>query len=340
MKLAALLLAALFLLAAPAEAETAPRIPQMVGQLLFVRMHGTEPTQAFLDRIKHGEIGGVVLYNGNFPNGNPAPLIRLLQSAATVGHQPKLLVAIDQEGGEVKRLRGAPTLAPPQMTTPTIAQAQGLATARNLRAHGLNVDFAPVLDVNHGGFVGPRTFHTAREANAFAHGLALGGVIATAKHFPGLGYAKLNTDDAVATVKVSAAKLRADWKPYVGTQIPLVMLSTAVYPTLGTHIPAAMSRVVVARLRRLGYDGAIVTDALQTPAVNSYYSTPDAALRAVQVGVDLVLAGGTSGSTRDSDVATAVYDELVAAAKSGRLSARTLRDAYQRVLALKAQLPR
>ena len=316
----------------------------MVGQLMLVRMHGSEPTQAFLDRIRHGELGGVVLYDVNFPSGNPKPLIELLQSAATVGHQPKLLIAIDQEGGAVKRLPGAPTVAPPKMTRASVARAQGLATARNLRRYGINVDFAPVLDVNHGGFIASRSFgktasQVATRGGAFARGLAIGGVAATAKHFPGLGYAKLSTDDSVATINVSAARLRADWKPYRTAQLPLVMVSTAVYPTLGEHVPAATSRVIITTLRQLGYDGVVVTDALQTPAVTRYYSTPEAATRAIWAGADLVLAGGTTGSSRDSDVATATFDAVLAAAKSGRIKAKTLRDAYARVLRLKSSVP-
>jgi beta-N-acetylhexosaminidase len=116
------------------------------------------------------------------------------------------------------------------------------------------------------------------------------------------------------------------------------MVSTAVYPALGTHIPAATSRHVVTDLRRLGFEGAIITDALQTPAVNQFFTTGDAAVRAVQVGVDLVLTAGTTGSTYDTDVETSAYAALVAATKSGRLDTSTLRDAYEHVLRLKTQL--
>jgi len=85
------------------------------------------------------------------------------------------------------------------MTDPIVAEAQGLATARNLASYGINVDLAPVFDVGRGCFITPRTFGStpsavSRRATAFARGLAKGGVLATAKHFPGLGYAKTTTD--------------------------------------------------------------------------------------------------------------------------------------------------
>jgi beta-N-acetylhexosaminidase len=330
----AVLAGVLFLPAA--QAGTGPTIRQMVGQLLLVRMHGTFPSADFLARIERGEIGGVVLYSDNFRT-NPAPLILRLQAAARAGHQPKLIIGIDQEGGIVKRLPGAPTLAPPQMTTAATAEAQGLATARNLRSLGVNVDFAPVLDVNHGGFIAPRSFGktaalVATRGAAFARGLADGGVAATAKHFPGLGYAKLNTDNAVATVTASAAKLRADWQPYREAHVPLVMLSTAIYPALGERVPAATSVKVIRALRQLGFDGVIVTDALQTPAVSRFYSTAGAAVRAIGAGADLVLVVGAKNSP---DKSPATFDNLVSAAVYHRID---VRDAYARVLQLKASL--
>jgi beta-N-acetylhexosaminidase len=333
-RIAVILLAAVLLPAA--QAGTGPSIREMVGQLLVVRMHGTTPSADFLARIEHGEIGGVVLYSDNF-RSDPGPLIRKLQSAARAGHQPKLIVAIDQEGGIVKRLPGAPTLAAPEMTSASTAEAQGLATARNLRSFGINVDFAPVLDVNHGGFIAPRSFGktpalVATRGAAFARGLAAGGIAGTAKHFPGLGYAKLNTDNAVATVSASAARLRADWAPYRSAHVPLVMLSTAVYPALGVRVPAATSSKVIASLRQLGFTGTIVTDALQTPAVSRFYSTAGAAVRAIGAGADLVLVVGAKNSP---DKSPATYAQLVSAAVYRRID---VRDAYAHVLQLKATL--
>lgn len=341
-----MLVAAGFLLAAPVQAGTGPSLQQMVGQLMLVRMHGTTPSKAFLQRIERGQIGGVVLFADNFTNGNPAPLVKTLQQAARAGHQPTLLIAVDQEGGGVKRLPGAPSLGPPQMANATIAKAQGLATARNLRALGINVDLAPVLDVNHGGFIAPRTFGSTPAAvsargTAFAAGLTLGHVLATAKHFPGLGYATLNTDDTVSTVTASRVELNADWLPYriaIRQHVPIVMLSTAVYPALDSNVPAATSGKVVALLRkRLGFSGVAVTDALQTPEVERYFSPAKAAVRALQAGADMVLPAGVTGSVADTDMpSTAAYAAVLAAAESRILPTNTVRTSYERVLRLKA----
>jgi len=330
-----------------AGADTAPSIEQMAGQMVLARMQGQVPSAAFLDRIRTGQIGGVVLFNTNFGAVGPSSLIATLQAAARAGQQPPLLIAVDQEGGIVKRLPGAPTLAPSEMRTAPVAEAQGLATARYLAANGINTDLAPVLDVGHGGFITPRTFGStpstvANRGASFADGLARGHVLGTAKHFPGLGYATLNTDQSVAKVTATVRQLKTDWAPFTAAiedGIPLVMMSTAVYPALGSSLPAALSPKIVNDLRRLGFTGAIVTDALQTPAVNGFMSTSKAAVQAVAAGDDLVLAAGGTDTYRDTDGASiGAYNALVAAGRSGTLKARTLKAAYATVIALKKSL--
>ena len=345
---AACFVAVATLAATGAEARDAasPSVTQMAGQLLIVRMVGRTPSTGFLARIRHGEIGGVVLYADNYGAAGPTLLVRKLQRAAEQGKQPRLLIAIDQEGGSVKRLPGPPTVAPSEMTTAAVAQAQGRETARNLRGYGIDVDFAPVLDIGHGGFITSRSFgdtpvDVATRATAFAHGLALGGVVATAKHFPGLGYAPANTDKARAIIRASAPQLNADLLPYkraITAGVPMIMVSTALYPKFGIHVPAACSPTAVTQLLRgrLGFRGVVVTDTLYSPAVNAYKPTPEAAVAAIAAGVDIVLPGG---STRTADVTSeAAYRAIVAGVRSGALPRSTVAAAYARVLALKRSL--
>ena len=341
------LLVLVAVLAGAAPAASGPTTQQLVGQLLLVRMQGATPSPAFLERIRRGQVGGVVLFSEDAGPGMKGA-VASLQAAARSGGQPPLLIAVDQEGGIVKRLPGPPTLAPLQMTTAAVARSQGLATARSLRSIGIELDLAPVLDVGYGGFITQRTFGStpaavATRGVAFADGLAAGGVGATAKHFPGLGRATVNTDDAPVVVRATAAQLRADWLPFrtaVRHGIGAVMISTAVYPALGSRLPAAFAPGIVADLRReLGFRGVIVTDALRTPAVEQLYTTPQAAVRAVAAGDDLLLAAGPSDSSADTDGASSSsFAALVAAAQSGRLPLAQVRAAYTRVLALKAAL--
>jgi beta-N-acetylhexosaminidase len=316
----------------------APSPSLMAGQMLMTSMPpGRTAPAAFLARVRTGQIGGVVLYNDNFGAAGPKAIIGQLKAAAAAGAQPPLLIAVDQEGGSVKRLGGAPTLAPPQMLTPSVARAQGQATAANLLRNGADVDLAPVLDVAHGGFITPRTFgataaDVATRATAFEAGLAQGGVFATGKHFPGLGYAPINTDNGASVVTASRAALLTDLLPYqvgIAAGLPIVMVSTAVYPRLGVEIPAACSSKIVGGLLRgrLGFKGLVLTDDLNTPGVRHFFPTPAAAVRAVGAGVDMVIATDASGP--------GVYAALVAAIRSGQIPAGVAAAAYGRVLALK-----
>jgi beta-N-acetylhexosaminidase len=347
---AAALTAALVLAPAGSSARSGaqPTLSQLVGQTIFARMRGTAPSASFLRRVRLGQIGGVVLFSDNYGSAGPAALVARLQQAARVGGQPPLLVAIDQEGGIVKRLPGAPTFAPPQMTSAALARSQGLATAGNLLRNGVDVDLAPVCDVGRGGFITLRTFGAtpatvAVRCPAFARGLALGHVAATAKHFPGLGYAATTTDTGAITVTASRAQLQADLVPFrsaIAAHIPLVMVSTAVYPALGPAVPAATSSSIVRGILRgqLGFRGVVITDALDTPAVARYYRTGIASVRALQAGADAVIAAGVTPADADA-ASTSAYTTELAAARAGTLSRSLLTASYQRIVALKQSLP-
>lgn len=333
--------------ATPTATESQASLARLVGQTILVRMPGRVPTASFLTRVRRGQIGGVVLFQENYGASGPSALVSVLQDAARAGGNPPLLIAIDQEGGIVKRLPGAPTLAPPQMVTPTIANQQGLATAKNLAANGVNVDLAPVFDVARGGFITPRSFgstpsEVASRGVAFARGLLAGGILPTAKHFPGLGYATTTTDTATVVVQATHEELDADLAPFraaIRAGVPIVLVSTAIYPRLGDQLPAACSAGVVEGLlrRQLGFQGLVITDALDTPAVTTELTVPDAALAAVKSGADMVLAAGTT--SRDANqVSEATYNRLLAAATDGQLSRTTLQLAYQHIIALKQRL--
>lgn len=211
---------------------------------------------------------------------------------------------VDQEGGLVKRVGGAPTLSAARMGVagPAVSREQGRATAASLRELGINVDLAPVLDVARpGGTIaetdrGFGSTAAAVEATAvsFAEGLQAGGVAATAKHFPGLGAAIENTDFAVQRVDLPKQTLRAvDERPYrrfVAAGGKLVMLSTAIYPAFSPK-PAAFARAIAsAELRgRIGFDGVSITDALESVAVRDFGGPAAAGLAATAAGTDLLL---------------------------------------------------
>jgi beta-N-acetylhexosaminidase len=287
------------------------------------------PQASFLARVRAGEFGGVIL-NGHWrSSAQMASATRQLQSAACERGTP-LLIAVDQEGGWARRL----TWAAPNETARQLgergavhAEAQARAAAVALQRVGVSIDFAPVTDTR----LAPNTFLGSRAissdpsivgavAAAFVRGLQAGGVAATAKHFPGLGAATLNTDDHA--VKVRDTRLQP-FRAAIAAGAKLVMISNASYPLLdGSGRPAVFSRTIVTGLLRgsLGFDGVVVSDALDAPTPAA---TPHAPARAMEAGVDLLLY--TSGSAAGRGYESLLQDATADARLRARIAAASAR---------------
>ena len=328
-----------------------PTLAQMIGQKLVVRMEGRTPSADLLGRIRRGEVGGVILFGANITT--KAALITLthtLRAAARAGGQPPLLIAVDQEGGTIKRIPWAPpTLSPPQMGQigkTAVARAQGSSTGAALLGLGIDVDFAPVADApsSTSSFLyrQGRTFSfssatTAALSDAFASGLASAGVLPTMKHFPGLGRATANTDAYVVTIKASATTLAPGLRPYrtaIGHDIPMIMLSNATYTAYDGHNAAGWSHAISVDLLRgdLAFNGVTITDSLDGAAAARRLPTWQLAVRAANAGTDMILVTGSEATTKTD------YDKLLSLAKGGFIARSTLFDSYERILALKAGL--
>jgi len=328
-----------------------PTLAQLIGEKLVVRMDGVTPSADLLGRITRGEVGGVLLLGFNITT--PAALAALthkLRAAAAAGGRPPLLIAVDQEGGSVKRISWAPpTLSAAQMGrigSALTAHAQGASTGTALHNLGINVDFAPVADVpaSTASFMyrAGRTFsfsaaRTAVLADAFASGLESRGVVPTMKHFPGIGYATLNTDAYVVTIRASRAALAPGLLPYrtaIGHHIPLIMLSNATYPAYDPYNAAGWSHAIGTTLlrRTLGFTGVTITDSLNGTARARGLYPSTLALRAARAGTDMILLTGSESTTR------AAYTRLLDAARAGTISRTRLAASYDRILAMKSGL--
>jgi beta-N-acetylhexosaminidase len=227
------------------------------------------------------------------------------------------------------------------MRTPAEARAQAAAAAPLLRRAGIGIDFAPVADTvsTPRSFLGTRAFGSDPSlvgtlAGAFVRGLQAGGVAATAKHFPGLGSAVASTDDRAVTIARNTAFLTARLAPFdaaitAGTK--LVMVSNASYPALDpSGAQAVFSHAIVTDLLRgqLGFDGVVVTDALDAEAVAHVQHAP---ARALAAGVDLLLYTRTAAS--EAGYASLVHDAAASAALRAELAT-----ANARIAALKSWL--
>jgi len=323
--------------------STPPMTPAQPGDVILTTFRGRTAPADLLRRARLGRIAGVMLVRDNIhTTAQVRALTRSLQAAARSGGQPPLIIAVDQEGGTVRRFASAPPAASARdmggLATAQI-RARAVATARALRAAGVNVDFAPVTDVpdTPRNFLGSRAFartaaEVTRGACAFASGLDAGGVRPTLKHFPGLGGAgRINTDDGVVAIRRTAAARQRDLAAYracAGDPSTLVMVSNASYPGLTGPTPAVFARATYQLARDIGVAGPIVTDSLSAKALAGQ---TDVAPRAVRAGADLLLytSEGTS---------IAGYRELLRAVTRGHVPRTVLRDRAERVRALRRGL--
>lgn len=320
---------------------------QLAGQRIVVGFQGTRIPSSLLARVRRGEVGGVIVFAPNIGSrsGLAAQMRRVQRSGGPLG--APLLTMIDQEGGLVKRLPGAPSGSPAAMGRRGTAyvRRQGLATAANLRAAGINVNLAPVVDLGRAGSYQRRTQRAfaAQPAavsalgGAFAAGLQQGGVAATLKHFPGLGGVTRDEDALVQTVRLPAATLRAaDEAPFragMAAGARMVMTSTARYPALSSR-PALLSPAIsTGELRqRLGFTGVSITDDLDVAGLRPYGGPARLALAASGAGNDVLLFAQSAEHGRRA------LDATVAAVRSRHLSRTGLETSVRRILALRQAL--
>ncbi|MEJ7601719.1 MAG: beta-N-acetylhexosaminidase [Kofleriaceae bacterium] len=284
-----------------------------LGQLLWIGFHGTRAPAAVRDRIAAGAVGATILFKRNLVIDDQGcdldALVALdheLHGAAPDG--TPALIAIDQEGGTVQRVRAPATVWPPMFAHDTVADdeataaAVGLAMGRELRALGLDIDFAPVLDIHTNAanpVIGQRAFGTtpdtvSRRALAYARGLDEAGILACGKHFPGHG--DTTTDSHLELPRIDHAWERlesvelAPFARAAEARLPMLMTAHVVFAVLDEARPATLSEAVITGLlrQRLGYEGVIVSDDLDMKALAGL-GTDQTAVAAIRAGCDVLL---------------------------------------------------
>jgi beta-N-acetylhexosaminidase len=338
----------------PAMGGTASALPveQAVGQHVIASLPGTTVPDSIVREIRGGRVAGVILFSRNIVSRTQLQaLTDRLQAERRRGPRAlrdrPLLVMIDQEGGLVKRLAGAPAHSPAQLArigSTKLARSEGAATGRNLLGVGVNVDLAPVLDVGLPGSsvralgrsFGSTPARVSALGGAFADGLAAAGVLACAKHFPGLGRGMANEDDVLNRIAAPLDALRAfDEVPFRAEAqrgIPLAMVSTGVYPALDSRPAMFSPRIATDELRRtVGFRGVAITDDLEVAAL-ARLSPERKALAATQAGDDLLLFA-QSAAAADRGAAA-----LLDAVRRGTLARATIDAGADRVLALRDSL--
>jgi beta-N-acetylhexosaminidase len=314
---------------------------ERVGQLLVSSFDETAMPDYIRSRLRARETAGVILFGRN---GGGESQWRRLTSSLQRAAGGDALIMVDQEGGQVRTVSFAgPADGQPFQGDPAAVRRAARDAAEQLRSVGVNVNLAPVADVpTGGGAMGGRAFagdaaEVAASTRASIGGMRDARVAATAKHFPGLGAAAVNTDDASSTVDVSRATMEerelAPFRAAVAEAVPLVMISHALYPALDGKRIASQSKTIVTGLLRgeLGFDGVTVTDSIEAQAVLDRSGIATAAERSVEAGVDLILMTGSASWSE-------VFPRLLGRARKSDAFRERVRESAARVLALKRLL--
>jgi beta-N-acetylhexosaminidase len=274
---------------------------------LMIDLAGTEVVAEELELLRHPLVGGVILFTRNYLD--PTQLSALV-GAIHAARSPPLIIAVDQEGGRVQRFRGGFSLLPPARRLGheydqnprlalRLARALGWLMAAELRAHGVDISFAPCVDLDYGvGIIGDRAFHPAAEAvgqlaAAWMHGMRDAGMAATAKHFPGHGAVVADSHLTLPVDRRPLADLAADLSPYrrlISNGLPAVMVAHVLFPGVD-QAPASLSPCWIRDVLRgeLGFQGVVFTDDLSMGgAAAAYGDVVTRARRALSAGCDML----------------------------------------------------
>ena len=335
---------------------------QRIGQTLMLAVYADGYNNDLDQALTQWHLGSAII----FPNYNGGPLMpttlagmqQLVRDLKAHADTP-LLLATDEEGGEVDRLSFyyGQTPSPQDLAAsgdPQQAYNQAQTDAQHMREIGLNVDFAPLADVSQGDGIDPsRTFGTtpdavATYAGAFLDGLQQNGVAGTLKHWPGLGASSGNPDFTLPTVTHSQDQLNAidfaSFRMLLPHQPDMIMVTHVIVQAYDEQAPASLSPVLVQQVLRgqLGYQGVVVTDAMDAQGLIQYmqqqgYADPaqgvaEACVRAFLAGDDLIEA------PIEQDRLAAIVAAMTQAVASGRISQARLHEALHRIIALKVRL--
>jgi len=332
-------------------------LDQLVGQLVVYSYPGLTPPAELLRLIRAGRVGGLIFFGENITSTTQIAgvVAQLRRAHAESRVREPLLLMTDQEGGIVRRLKDQePKLSAKQIGQQPDPQAAateaGRGAAAGLRAAGMNLNLAPVVDVyrEEGNFDDQfgRSFSSDPKVAGdlgmrFATAQQAAGIAATAKHFPGLGAAPAgaNTDLTAVTLSQGLRELRrvdeAAFVPSIRAGIDLVMASWAIYPALDASRPAGLSpRVIQDELRgRLRFRGVTITDALEAGSLDAYGTDAEVGVLAARAGMDVLLCSSRDVSQGEA-VAAAVKDALL----HRRLDARAFLASLLRVRRLRSRL--
>lgn len=318
----------------------------MIGQLFMIGMQGEALTRDERLIVEQYGFGGFILYGRNCSDA--AQILSLCRALWQSGDELPPFLAIDQEGGRVHRLPKPFTHFPAagaigRAANPDLAYRAGRATAAELSLLGINLNFAPVLDVNSNPanpIIGDRAFgenpaRVIEYAGTYAQGLRDGGVIPCGKHFPGHGDTDKDSHLDLPVVEKTQAELNAvELPPFAvacARRIEALLTAHVLYPALDREFPATLSEKIVTGLLRheLGYGSVVFSDDMEMKAISDHYGEEEAVERALRAGVDVILY------CHDLSRAARACEYLVAEAERAPALRARVEESYRRIAKLK-----
>ena len=333
---------------------------EKVGQLMMVGVDAQTPTQASAQAVETHHVGNIFIA-GRTTAGSQATQKVISSFTSKVGpattHATPMLVATDQEGGEVQVLSGSGfSDIPSALDQSAQPRDQLVASARTwgkeLADAGVNMNLAPVVDLvdisrptsnepigRWGREYGHDAATVSSQAGAFAEGMQASKVIPTYKHFPGLGRVKDNTDTSAGVVDSTTTRsadtaVSVIFGAAIAAGAPVIMVSSATYSLIDPSAPAVFSSTIVTDMlrREMGFSGVVITDDVSAAVQVQDVSAGDRAVRAIRAGCDIVLASA------DPTVAADMVKALIATARSDPAFAARVDESATRVLNLKKSL--
>ena len=341
---------------------TAPSLKEMVGQMLMLGFQGVKPTDKGSKHVhkllKSGQIGGLIFMGRNMASKAQITKLVSYMKKATPSHLPPLL-AIDQEGGQVQRLKEKhgfttiPTASSIALANDQISALQTYQTlAEELANAGFNVNFGPVVDLNivpenpiigaRERSYGPKPDIVETYSNAFILAHRQHNILTSLKHFPGHGSSW--TDSHEQFVDLSKSWKQVELAPYrnmvKADMVDMVMVGHLYHPSFSDKdkLPASLSeKAIKGVLRRdIGYQGLVITDDLGMGAIKKYFEFDDALLKSVKAGNDILLI--VDDKYANPAAITRIQNLIVKAVKQGEIKRSSIEASYKRIMTAKQKL--
>ncbi|MFC1821848.1 beta-N-acetylhexosaminidase [Thermodesulfobacteriota bacterium] len=321
-------------------------LERKIGQLFMSGMPGTRLDEGTASLIRDYHLGGIILFSRNIEDPiQLAELCRDLHGAAAASQDIPFLLAVDQEGGRVARLQEPFRIFPGNAAIgehdQPVEQAMefGFVTAREMKLVGLNMNMAPVMDVRRGEteqHLEDRTFgenpeQVSQLGRTVIRSIQANGVMAVAKHFPGLGRAGVDPHVSLPRIEMDETEMEEIHLPPFRTAIDegvsSIMTSHAIYPLFDPERPATLSPIVLTELlrERLCFEGLIITDDLEMGAITEHWSVSEGAARALEAGGDILLICKNQENVVES------FKHIRGRILRGEITMQRLQESYERI---------